>query len=234
MKKARSLDDVIKKIQDGFDNVMQSAASDFGRAMQNGFDNAIDNFYASYAPRSYRRTYMLYQLSNCSIYNSGKLWQKIGDHQYSGGIMVSPIYVPAGAYIKVPPHGLFMNANKVFELSYMRGIHGFTKEQLTPKPISIARNSFEEYIAEKKRRFKIEEFRSMTALARAKAKLGKVDEEYILRDAYIRELDNMGASIPKRSGPPYSYVENLYKYEKRLVKKRVQAGCTAVLDNLSF
>lgn len=124
MAKQKTFD--IDAFEKRFDSALESVAIVVGEEIEAAFERAIVEFYSSYHQTVYERTESLFKLS--SGYPKGAnlpLWKKKGKLSYEAGIDVKPKYVPGNPYKKIPPHGLNVDTEWVFDVSYMKGIHGF-------------------------------------------------------------------------------------------------------------
>ena len=127
----------IEEITKELDNALAKVAAEVGMEIQMGFVRAINRFYNSYGPRSYDRTGALFQQSSASdggILAGGsdfsKTWKRNGELSYEAGITVGPSNVSGNPYKKNPRHGLDVDPDFVYNISYMRGIHGFNRADL--------------------------------------------------------------------------------------------------------
>ena len=113
-----------------FDTALKMVAEEVGEEIQQTFVNAISSFYASYSPTSYDRTLSMYSFS--SGYSNAEhhlpLHKKNGRLDYSAGIQVGPEFVKGNPYAK--SHGINVNPEWVFDVSYMKGIHGFNRQNI--------------------------------------------------------------------------------------------------------
>lgn len=119
----------IDEILNRFDAMLQVVSDEIGNEIEAAFETAIADFYASYKPNRYKRTGNIKHLS--SGYNDpSSVSVKLGNYRYIAGIKVSPGNVSPTAYAKSPHHGLRVNPYFVYNISYMRGIHGFNRSDL--------------------------------------------------------------------------------------------------------
>lgn len=102
------------------DKIMADVARDFGEKMQAKFILEIQYFYSSYTPRSYKRTYSMFEFSSGT---GKKTFFKNGKLSYTAGIEVSPRFIAGNPYAK--NHGIKVTPEDIFEISYEKGIHGF-------------------------------------------------------------------------------------------------------------
>lgn len=125
----------IAEIENKFDRVLSMTADDVGFQIEQAFETAISKFYSDYDPSSYDRTDSMFLLS--SGYNDySTLSKKNGKFRYEAGIRVSPDNVPGNPYAKNPRHGIPVDPAFVFDVSYLKGIHGFNRKNVlyTRKP----------------------------------------------------------------------------------------------------
>ena len=131
-----------------FDNAMQIIAQEVGTDLQKSFDRAIDIFYAAYSPTSYKRTKSMYGFSSGSP-KTGKpmpLWKRNKKLDYTAGIKVGPENISGNPYDKSKStafkisgrgsrsvHGIDVDPAWVFDVSYMKGIHGFNRMNVIAK-----------------------------------------------------------------------------------------------------
>lgn len=118
--------DALKK---RFDTALALVAREVGFEIEETFENQINAFYADYDPMVYDRTGYIYYLS--SGYDDYDSLVSGKNLKYTAGIRVAPTNVPDGAYAKNPHHGLKITPRFVYNISYMRGIHGFNRSDLT-------------------------------------------------------------------------------------------------------
>lgn len=119
----------IDEVKRAFDTAISVVASQVGDEIQTAFDSAIVKFYSDYDPTSYDRTETMFQFS--SGYRLGPkkpLFEKKGDMKYEAGIIVSPNNVSGNPYKK--NHGIRVTPKFVFNVSYMKGIHGFNRNNV--------------------------------------------------------------------------------------------------------
>lgn len=121
-----------EKILKQFDAALAAVSYEVGFEIEKAFENAIQEFYDDYPNPLYRRTGYMFYLSDGYADNS-LLSNRLGDYQYEAGIEVSPLNVPGNPYEKNPHHGLHVTPRFVYNISYMRGIHGFNRSDLVFK-----------------------------------------------------------------------------------------------------
>lgn len=111
-----------KHVKEAFRRVAEEAAQD----IQNAYELSIDEFYKSYEPRRYRRTYSTYKASSGYGKNGKNLVIQTGEYAYEAGIMVNPSYIPGTPYyhyvngVKTPQDTGFIFGN-----TFDEGLHGF-------------------------------------------------------------------------------------------------------------
>lgn len=121
--------DIIKKLLPKYEAALAELADQTGREIQTAYDDVIDEFYASYSPVSYDRTYSLYSASNRSrLSPNARYYENVGTLSYTAGIEVDASFMDSD-YVGWAPNGTYTDA-EIFNRAYNGGIHGFCKADL--------------------------------------------------------------------------------------------------------
>lgn len=128
-----------KKIKKALDKATKKTAEELTFQIEHAYECAIDNFYNSYTPSWYNRTYSTYLASDRydSIYDSPL--KKIGE-AYEAGININSKNIGKNPY----------RADKewVLERTFEKGIHGYTFAEMkkwkysASKKISVRRDRY--------------------------------------------------------------------------------------------
>ena len=222
----------ISEIENALDKALEIVAMDVGKEIQAAFESAISDFYSSYSPNSYHRTKTMYQFS--SGYNGGSkkpLFEKIGKLKYEAGITVSPSHVAGNPYKK--NHGLDVDPEWVFDVSYLKGIHGFNRSDVLYQRdntgrIKMKTDKDKSTDADKNgRMFRTNEWKpGYNPLGGLKDKVGIFLDDYSIADIIntYHKTYKIWDHIPTNSVPPDVQINRDYKNILRNIGAKLDAA----------
>lgn len=125
----------IGKIESQIDTIIRNAAMDAGYKEQDMFVTAIADFYSSFHPKKYERTFSSYLGSSASLEAPFK---RLGKMSYEGGIKVGAEYIPGNPYSS--PKGYVFGQT-------LEGIHGIAQpEYITDAPSEYMNQHYQQII----------------------------------------------------------------------------------------
>lgn len=117
------LDDIIPVFQ----HAIRETAKQVGKEIEIAYENSIFDFYGSYTPKRYKRLHQLYYGSD-AYNNRVPLFKHFGTSgtavSYIAGIHIGAEFIPGDPYSR-PGHAV--SKYWVFNNSFTKGIHGFTR-----------------------------------------------------------------------------------------------------------
>ena len=119
-------DQYIEKEKQKLKRAGAQAAKEIGSDIHNIFRSSVDRWYADYNAAS--RGYHLQEI-DYGVRGKNRYSYTLGDNEFLCGIYVDPSYMDGNPYEKT--HGRTdITPSWVFDLSYLRGIHGFTEDMV--------------------------------------------------------------------------------------------------------
>ena len=104
----------VKLVTESFNKAVKDTAEEISFRIESIYESAIEDFYLSYEPKSYSRTYSTFLGSN--HYETPFEYMQFGNTYFSG------IQVDSG---NIPGDPYRAKKNWVFDRSFYKGIHGF-------------------------------------------------------------------------------------------------------------
>ena len=120
-----------------------AALKEATKILADGYKDAVRDFYKSYSPSSYDRTFSTFEATD-SYGSSLPKVTYIGNNTFEGGIVVDPSFIPGDPY-KAHRFRNFMSTAKfskeiIFSATYFMGSHGWVSYS-TP-PSSLMKKTF--------------------------------------------------------------------------------------------
>lgn len=131
----------INKIKSQVSKQLNQIATQAGQKIQQAYKSSVSQFYGSWQPSMYLRTYSLF--TGSSAYNGRPTHQKLGEMRYSCGIVASPSYYQGNPYSSSSTMGV--TPQLVWDSAFMSGIHGVIGGRIaavTESPQSVMQGKF--------------------------------------------------------------------------------------------
>lgn len=127
--KGKSTKDIIKYIKSAATEATEEMAYQVSTDIERMFRDAVSQFYYSYTPRAYKRTFSTYQASS-NYENMGRY--KITGNNFEAGISVDPSNIQGQPYHNHwgKDRGKPMDTEWVFNRTFYEGIHGILKHDI--------------------------------------------------------------------------------------------------------
>lgn len=206
-----------------YDKALSMLAQEVGEAIQEGFNYSISTFYSAYHPDWYDRTESMFSFSSGYSNSAGwePLYKRKGKLKYEAGITVGPENVKGNPYEKNPKHGLDVNAEWVFDVSYMKGIHGFNRQNIFAKMNKLSKELSKDLHRDHPKEY-VENFRSNWAPRSEMWRPG-------IKSRTSSSTYNIWEHVPYNTTPPDKKMRREYKKVLSTVNGRLDVIMSSLL-----